>query len=161
MYPEFRILIVDDFALIRSMMSQSLQRLGFTNLEEASDGIEALEKMTTAAEEKAPYSIIFLDWNMPRMTGLELIAKCKANPAIAGIPIVMISAERETDNIVKALEAGALDFITKPFSPDVLLSKLNHLLLEDDEASAGARPADDKTQVYDEERTSIVAKTGS
>lgn len=138
MYPDFRILIVDDFALIRSMMRQSLGQLGFTNLDEASDGVEALAKIESANQTNQPYSVVFLDWNMPRMTGLELIEHCKATSALAELPIVMISAERDTESVVRALEAGAMDFIAKPFSPEILRDKLRRLLLEEPESTTGS-----------------------
>ncbi len=136
MYPDFKILIVDDFALIRTMMKQSLMELGFSNLEEASDGVEAMTKIEAATSAGQAYSCVFLDWNMPRMTGLEVIQKCKSTPEYEAIPFVMISAERETESVVRALEAGALDFISKPFTPEALHSKLQKILLDEPEQRA-------------------------
>jgi two-component system, chemotaxis family, chemotaxis protein CheY len=155
MYPDFRILIVDDFALIRSMMRQSLGQLGFTNLTEAVDGLDALQKIETSMEHGQPFSVVFLDWNMPRMTGLELIEHCKATPALSNLPFVMISAERDPESVVRALEAGAMDFIAKPFSPENLHTKLRKLLLEEEAAQ------DDLDDPEEEEELSAIRASGN
>jgi two-component system chemotaxis response regulator CheY len=147
MYPDFRILIVDDFALIRAMMRQSLGQLGFTNLEEGVDGLDALQKIEEAQKNGQPYSVVFLDWNMPRMSGLELIEHCKATPELATLPFVMISAEREAESVVRALEAGAMDFIAKPFSPEILHDKLRKLLLEEEAQNAANSDDDDDEEL--------------
>lgn len=123
-----RFLVVDDFPMIRTMLKKSLSDLGFRNVTDAFDGLDAFEKLQQSLVEQKPYSAIFLDWNMPRMTGIELIDKCKENPELANIPIIMISAERDHKNVVTALKAGAVDYVLKPFSPKVLADKLNRLL---------------------------------
>ena len=138
MYSEFRILIVDDFVLIRTMLKQALIGLGFSNIDEAGDGVEAFERINAAAEISRPYDVVFLDWNMPRMTGFELLQKLKASDFAAELPVIMISAERENSNIILALEAGALDFIAKPFSTATLQAKLQRLLIDEADQSAAS-----------------------
>lgn len=136
MYSEFRVLIVDDFVLIRTMLRQSLGSLGFPTVDEAIDGLEAFEKIEMAAQEGRPYNVVFLDWNMPRMSGIELLEKLKASSDFDNVPVIMISAERENANILRALETGALDFITKPFSAETLQAKLQKILLDGPDESA-------------------------
>ena len=160
MYPNFRILVVDDSAMMRSMMRHSLHGIGFENLDEASDGREGFELIEKAFAEGRPYVIVFADWNMPRMNGLELLEACRESVQFSTLPFVMISAEREPENINRALRAGALDFIVKPFSAQMLYEKLSGILLEpasDREPVARPDPQEAIT-VIDQDRTQIVRK---
>lgn len=123
-----RILIVDDFVMIRSLLKTSLSNLGFKNIDEARDGVEAYNKIATAFVNQNPYEIVFLDWNMPNMTGLEVIQKCRAQVELNELHFIMISAEQEEKKMKQALDAGANDFIVKPFSPLVLVKKIETIM---------------------------------
>lgn len=124
MKDSFRILIVDDFPMIRTMLKRSLTELGFKHLHEASDGAQAWEMIQNSSASQTPYQLVFMDWNMPLMTGIEVVEKCKAEPDLASIPIIMISAERDRMNVIRAMKAGANDYILKPFSAAMLGEKM-------------------------------------
>ncbi len=108
-------LLVDDFPLIRTLIKKSLEKLGYDQYKEVRDGVEALQELEASISNSTPYSMIFLDWNMPRMNGLELLKHCKSHPKLKNIPIIMISAERDSDHVIQAINSGAADYIMKPF----------------------------------------------
>jgi two-component system chemotaxis response regulator CheY len=130
-----RILLVDDFEMIRSLLKQALKQLGYTDLSEAVDGEDALAKITQAKTDGQNFDIVFLDWNMPKMTGIEVVQKCKGNEELKDIPFIMITAEREQKNVVAALKAGVSDYVIKPFSPKQLGSKIERILNKNNAAS--------------------------
>lgn len=125
---QLKILLVDDFEMIRSLLRQALKQLGHTDLTEAVDGVDAMEKIAKAQEEGKPFDLVFLDWNMPKMTGIEVVQKCKAEANFKQIPFIMITAEREQKSVVTALKAGVSDYVIKPFSPRQLASKIERIL---------------------------------
>jgi two-component system chemotaxis response regulator CheY len=135
MSKQLRILLVDDFEMIRSLLKQALKQLGYTDLTEAVDGVDAFEKITKAKDDGQPFDIVFLDWNMPRMTGIEVVQKCKENDALKAIPFIMITAEREQKSVVAALKAGVSDYVIKPFSPKQLASKIERIVNSNSAAS--------------------------
>ena len=114
-----RILIVDDFPMIRSLLKRCLISLGYAQIDEASDGQQAWNMIVAGS-----YDLVFLDWNMPGVTGIEVVEKCKSTPAYANIAIIMISAERERGNVIRAMKAGANDYILKPFSAALISEKI-------------------------------------
>lgn len=124
---KLKILVVDDFEMIRSLIKQALIDVGFNNLSEATDGLEAYEKIVEAKDLGLPYELIFVDWNMPRMNGLELVQKCKANAELKHLPFIMISAEREQKTVVTALKSGVSDYILKPFSSAQIARKIQRI----------------------------------
>lgn len=119
-----KILLVDDMVMIRSLVRKSLADLGYKNIFEAADGKQALDLINREHENKDPFDLVFMDWNMPNMSGIEVVQICKKNPELANIPFIMISAERDHKNIVQALNSGVVDYIMKPFSPVVLSNKI-------------------------------------
>lgn len=126
-----RILIVDDYEMVRIMLKRCLTQLGYTNVEEATDGKQALDMLNSAAGTENAFAVVFSDLNMPRMNGFELLAACRKSPSFSRIPFVIISAEAESDYISQALQHGANDYIIKPFSTQTLqkkLEKINELL---------------------------------
>lgn len=128
MSKQLRILLVDDFEMIRSLLKQALKQLGYTDLTEAVDGLDAFEKISKAKEAGQPFDLVFLDWNMPKMTGIEVVQKCKADANLKNLPFIMITAEREQKSVVTALKAGVSDYVIKPFSPRQLASKIERIL---------------------------------
>jgi two-component system, chemotaxis family, chemotaxis protein CheY len=123
-----RILLVDDFEIVRLMLRNALTGFGYTNIDEAEDGKVALNKIKLSVQEKKPYMLVFCDWNMPELKGIDVLESCKATPDLAQIPIVMVTAESEQGQVIRALRAGAADYIVKPIAPDVLEKKVNKII---------------------------------
>ena len=123
-----RILLVDDFEIVRLMLKNALSDLGFKEVDEAEDGRQAMGKLMEAFAAGKPYSIVFCDWNMPVMTGIEVLEACRSTPEFAQLPIIMVTAEAEQESVVKAIRSGATDYVVKPIAPDVLERKVNKIL---------------------------------
>lgn len=119
-----KILIVDDFEMMRVMMKNAFMELGYQNLEEAGDGEEALEKLMEAKKLNEPFELIFSDWNMPEMNGLELFRCCRSDEHFKNIPFVMVTAENEKANVIKAITEGVSNYIVKPLTPETLSEKI-------------------------------------
>jgi two-component system, chemotaxis family, chemotaxis protein CheY len=117
------ILIVDDYKTMLRIIRNLLRQLSFTNVDEASDGSEALAKL----REKA-YGLVISDWNMQPMTGLDLLREVRADAALAHLPFIMITAESKTENVVAAKEAGVNNYIVKPFNAETLKAKIASVL---------------------------------
>lgn len=122
-----RILIIDDFETVRMVLKRCLSQLGYSVMEEASDGQEGLEKIKMAQSSGKPYDLVFTDVSMPNMTGLELLETVKKNPALAKTPFVMVTSESEQKFITQAFTLGVVDYIVKPFSPATLSKKLEKI----------------------------------
>lgn len=131
-----RILIVDDLRLVRKIITDTLTELGFTKVEEAVDGADAFKKLEAAVAEGNPYALVFSDWNMPVMSGFDFLVKCRAHEAFKSVPIIMVTAESEQANVLKALKAGATDYVVKPLSKVSLAKKLERLDQWDDKTNA-------------------------
>jgi two-component system, chemotaxis family, chemotaxis protein CheY len=113
------ILVVDDYNTMVRIIRNLLRQLGFTDVDDAADGTAALEKMTGKK-----YGLVISDWNMEPMTGYELLKQVRANPQTAGTPFIMITAESKTENVVAAKQAGANNYIIKPFNAETLKHKI-------------------------------------
>lgn len=122
-----KVLLVDDFDLVRTMLRRMLSELGITQIDDARDGEEALAKIAREAEAGQPYGAVFLDWNMPKKNGFEVLQACRARPEMKETPIVMVTAEGEKKHVIKALSFGATDYIVKPCSADILKTKIARL----------------------------------
>jgi two-component system chemotaxis response regulator CheY len=118
-----RFLVVDDFDTMRRIISGLLRQLGARSVVEAEDGAHAFEKLLAE-----PVDFVISDWNMPRMTGLELLKKVRADARLAHLPFLLITAEARKDNILDAVHAGADGYIVKPFSSAVLGDKITNIL---------------------------------
>jgi two-component system, chemotaxis family, chemotaxis protein CheY len=114
-----RFLVVDDFSTMRRIVRNLLKELGYTNAEEAEDGAVALNRLKA---EK--FDFVVSDWNMPNMTGIELLKSIRAEPALKSLPVLMITAEARKENIIEAAQAGANGYIVKPFTAATLDEKL-------------------------------------
>jgi len=120
---KMRFLVVDDFSTMRRIVRNLLKELGFTEIEEAEDGSAALAKLKV---EK--FDFVVSDWNMPNMTGIELLKAVRADAALKHLPVLMVTAEAKKENIVEAAQAGASGYIVKPFTVATLDEKLNKIL---------------------------------
>lgn len=118
-----RILIVDDSSTMRRIIKNTLQRLGYNDLLEAEHGVEAIAKM-----KEASIDVLITDWNMPEMNGLELVKHVRAQQQYTDMPIIMVTTEGGKAEVITALKAGVNNYIVKPFTPDVLKSKLEAVL---------------------------------
>ncbi len=118
--PSMPVLVVDDYQTMVRIISNLLKQIGFTNIDEASDGAQAYDKIKAGA-----YGLIISDWNMQPMTGFELLQKMKADPALADIPFIMVTAESKTDNVIAARKAGVSSYIVKPFNAQTLKAKID------------------------------------
>jgi two-component system chemotaxis response regulator CheY len=114
------ILIVDDSATVRSVVRRLLEKLGYRNLHEASDGAAALEKIANK-----PFDLVISDWNMEPMGGELLLAEVRANERYVNLPFIMMTADSTIDKIVKAKRAGVSCFINKPFHAEGLQAKIS------------------------------------
>ena len=122
-----RILVVDDFETVRMILSRSLNELGYKHVDEAVEGADALKMLKEAQVDGKPYSVAFCDINMPKVNGLEVLRQIKEDPKLSSIAVIMVTAESEEEPIVEAMKLGALDYIIKPFSPESLQKKLEHV----------------------------------
>lgn len=123
-----KILLVDDFEIVRRVIRDSLEKIGLTTIEEADDGLKAMAMLNSALQSGTPYSIVFCDWNMPGMTGLEVLIECRKSESFKTLPFVMVTAESEQDAMIAAIQAGATDYIIKPVTADVLQRKALRIL---------------------------------
>jgi two-component system, chemotaxis family, chemotaxis protein CheY len=117
-----KILIVDDFSTMRRIVRNILKQLSFNNVDEAEDGDIALEKL-----KNGDYDFVITDWNMPNMTGLDLLKAIRSDTRLKDMPVLLITAEAEKENVVLAAQAGVNDYIVKPFTGDVLQQKINRI----------------------------------
>lgn len=120
---EPRILVVDDFATMRQILKNVLLQAGYKNVGDAPDGGVALMKLKTEG-----YNFVITDWNMPQMSGLELVKAIRANPMLKKTAILMVTAEAKKELIIEAAQAGADGYIVKPITPDVLKQKIEKVL---------------------------------
>jgi two-component system chemotaxis response regulator CheY len=121
---QLKILIADDHFLVRQFVRNTLQESKITNIQTAADGNEAIDLVQKAKEVNQSYDIVFLDWNMPTISGLEVLNYFRTRPEYAETAFVMLTAESEQQNIMKAIKAGATSYIIKPVSPSDLSKKL-------------------------------------
>ncbi|MEE8302761.1 MAG: chemotaxis response regulator CheY [Candidatus Tectomicrobia bacterium] len=119
---DIKILAVDDFSTMRRIVKNLLKQLGYTNVTEAEDGAVALDIL-----QKEKIDFVISDWNMPNMTGLELLKAIRADSNLKDIPVLLITAEALKDNVVAAVKAGANGYIVKPFTPDTLQEKIDSI----------------------------------
>jgi len=117
------ILIVDDYKTMLRIVRNLLKQLGFDNVDEATDGAQALEKLRAKN-----YGLVISDWNMEPMTGYELLKEVRSDSQLKSLPFIMVTAESKTDNVVAAKKAGVNNYIVKPFNAATLKSKLSAVI---------------------------------
>jgi two-component system chemotaxis response regulator CheY len=117
-----KILIVDDFATMRRIMKNILKQIGFTNIIEADDGTTALAEL-----QKTSVDLIISDWNMPKMTGLDLLKAVRSNPNLKDLPFLMVTAEAQKQNVIDAVQAGVSNYVVKPFTAEAISDKLKKI----------------------------------
>ncbi len=115
-----RILVVDDMATMRKIVKGLLAQLGYPNVEEAENGKEAFFKL-----KQGKYDLVLLDWNMPEMDGITLLQEIRKDPNLKSIPVIMVTAEAKKENVLQAIQAGANNYIVKPFTAEILKETLD------------------------------------
>jgi two-component system chemotaxis response regulator CheY len=123
MNPNMKILIVDDFSTMRRIIRNLLKEIGYNNADEAEDGQVALAKLKAEA-----FDFVVSDLNMPNMNGFELLHAVRADPALASLPVLLVTAEAKKEDIITAAQAGASGYIVKPFTKATLEEKLNKII---------------------------------
>ena len=131
MNPDLCFLVVDDFSTMRRIIGGLLRQCGVVHILEAEDGVQALR-----AIEGHSIDFVVSDWNMPNMTGLELLKTLRAHPKYSHMPLLLVTAEGKKENIVEAAQAGADGYIVKPFTQDVLQEKVTRILSRRAQATA-------------------------
>ncbi|GHC89661.1 two-component system response regulator [Pseudorhodoferax aquiterrae] len=120
---ELRFLIVDDFSTMRRIVRNLLKEAGYTDAEEAEDGVAALNKLRNGR-----FDFVVSDINMPNMNGFELLAQIKSDEKLKHLPVLMVTAEARKEDIVAAAQGGAAGYIVKPFTKATLEEKVAHIL---------------------------------
>ena len=120
--PKMKFLVVDDFSTMRRIVRNLLKELGFTNVEEAEDGVVALQKL-----QGGDFEFVVTDWNMPNMDGLTLLQSIRQSSALKSLPVLMVTAEAKKENIIAAAQAGASGYIVKPFTAVTMAEKLEKI----------------------------------
>ncbi|MBB5392897.1 chemotaxis response regulator CheY [Herbaspirillum chlorophenolicum] len=117
--PNTKFLVVDDFSTMRRIVRNLLKELGYTNVDEAEDGVQALQKLRSDQ-----FDFVVSDWNMPNMDGLTMLQEIRKDPSLSKLPVLMVTAEAKKENIVAAAQAGANGYVVKPFTAATLDEKL-------------------------------------
>ncbi|MEZ0323815.1 MAG: response regulator [Hydrogenothermaceae bacterium] len=115
-----KILTVDDMATMRKIIKSLLAQLGYTDVEEAENGKDALYKL-----KQNKYDLVLLDWNMPEMDGITLLQEIRKDPELKNIPVIMVTAEAKKENVLLAIQSGANNYIVKPFTAETLKEKMD------------------------------------
>ena len=123
MQKQVKILITDDAAPMRSLIKGALVKAGYSDFDEAENGLVALEKL-----KKDRFHLVICDWDMPSMDGLEVLRKMRQDDAIADIPFILVTSSTEADKVVKAIEEGVDDYIIKPLKPDNFTKRVKDVL---------------------------------
>ncbi len=118
-----KILVVDDFPTMRRIVRNLLKELGYSNVDEAEDGVAGLARLRGGG-----YAFVISDWNMPNLDGLSMLKAIRADAALAHLPVLMVTAESKKENIIAAAQAGASGYVVKPFTAATLDEKLNKIL---------------------------------
>ncbi len=117
-----KILIVDDFSTMRRIIKNLLRDLGFSNTHEADDGVTALPMLKSG-----DFQFLVTDWNMPGMTGIDLLKAVRADEKLRTLPVLMVTAEAKRDQIIEAAQAGVNGYVVKPFTAQALKEKIEKI----------------------------------
>ncbi len=119
---KMKVLVVDDFSTMRRIVKNILKQIGYSDIDEAEDGNSALARLRQGG-----YGLVVSDWNMPNMTGLDLLKAIRADNALSKMPVLMVTAEAKKENVLDAIKAGVDNYVVKPFTADVLKEKIEKI----------------------------------
>lgn len=122
--PDAKFLVVDDFKTMRSIVKKTLMGMGYTKIEEAEDGAQALELVKQAKASGAPFACIVSDWNMPNMSGLQLLTNVRSMDDGKNLPFILVTAENEQKQVMEAVKSGVSNYVVKPFTMTGFKEKL-------------------------------------
>lgn len=122
-----KFLVVDDFSTMRKIIKRVLDEIGYKNVVEAVDGVNALEVLSDAKKSGDPIQFIISDWNMPNMQGIDLLKACRAKDDLKTIPFMLVTAESEQSQIIEAAKAGVSEYVVKPFNSATLKAKIERV----------------------------------
>jgi len=122
------VLVVDDYSTMVRIIRNLLAQIGFADVDDAKDGVSALEKMRIKR-----YRLVISDWNMEPMTGYDLLKEVRADPGLGQVPFIMVTAESKTENVIAAKKAGVNTYIVKPFNAQTLKSKIESVFTDKSE----------------------------
>jgi two-component system, chemotaxis family, chemotaxis protein CheY len=117
--PSMKVLVVDDMVTMRRIVKNILKQLGFGNVDEAENGQEALQKLKADT-----FGFVVSDWNMPVMTGIDMLRAIRADDKLKSIPVLMVTAEAQQSNLIEAVQAGVSNYIVKPFTAETMQEKI-------------------------------------
>jgi two-component system chemotaxis response regulator CheY len=120
--PNMKILVVDDMSTMRRIVKNILKQLGFSNTDEAENGQEALAKLRADT-----FGFVVSDWNMPVMPGIEMLRAIRADEKLKHIPVLMVTAEAQKENLVEAIQAGVSNYVVKPFTAETMQEKISKI----------------------------------
>jgi two-component system chemotaxis response regulator CheY len=120
--PDMKVLVVDDMSTMRRIVRNILKQLGVGNVVEAENGSDALSKLKADK-----FDFVVSDWNMPVMAGIELLRKIRADEQLKHIPVLMVTAEAQKENLVEAIQAGVSNYVVKPFTAETIKQKLDKI----------------------------------
>jgi two-component system chemotaxis response regulator CheY len=120
-----KILAVDDFSTMRRIIRNMLRQLGYNNIVEAEDGAEALSLL-----QREKVDFVISDWNMPNMSGLDLLKAIRADDNLKPLPVLLVTAEALKENVVEALKAGVNNYVVKPFTAETLKERIDAIFKE-------------------------------
>jgi two-component system, chemotaxis family, chemotaxis protein CheY len=120
--PSMKILIVDDMSTMWQIVKNILKQVGFFNTEEAENGQEALQKLRVDS-----YGLVVSDWNMPVMTGIDLLRAIRADEKLKSVPVLMVMAEAKKEDLIEAIQVGVSNYIVKPFTAETMQEKLTKM----------------------------------
>ena len=126
-----KVLVVDDILSMRHIVRRALLEIGYTNIHDATNGEDGLHKLKNGG-----FGLMLLDWNMPVMSGIELLRTIRADQDLQCLPVLMITAEANEDHIMEAVQAGVSDYLVKPFSTHSLQDKLEKIFKRSSQAKA-------------------------
>lgn len=131
-----RILVVDDLSSMRKLIRAILQQMGFQNILEASNGADALKQLS-----RSPVDLLICDWNMPGMTGLEVLVEVRKQERLSGLPVLLVTAEKSGSQVKEAVDAGVTSYVVKPFLPVTLSAHVLKCLGKGADKPVGTRTA--------------------
>jgi two-component system, chemotaxis family, chemotaxis protein CheY len=117
--PSMKVLVVDDMVTMRRIVKNILKQLGFGNVDEAENGQEALQKLKADT-----FGFVVSDWNMPVMTGIDMLRAIRGDEKLKAIPVLMVTAEAQQSNLIEAVQAGVSNYIVKPFTAETMQEKI-------------------------------------